>query len=76
MNSWIITDEQTHGSLDGMGLLLPPSVRPSVSVPIIYSICRITRSKYYQLNVGDVVKFGSSSRLFIFQGPAELQPEE
>ena len=37
---------------------------------------RITPGKYYQINVGDVLKFGSSTRLFILQGPAELQPEE
>ena len=39
-------------------------------------IASVTAGKYYHVNVGDVIKFGSSSRLFIFQGPAELLPEE
>ncbi|KAL6961098.1 hypothetical protein U1Q18_038863 [Sarracenia purpurea var. burkii] len=29
---------------------------------------------YAQLHVGDVIRFGHSSRLYIFQGPSELMP--
>ena len=31
---------------------------------------------YAPLRVGDVLRFGQSSRLYIFQGPAELMPQE
>lgn len=31
---------------------------------------------YVPVRVGDVLKFGQSSRLYVFQGPAELMPEE
>ena len=31
---------------------------------------------YCPLRVGDVLKFGQSSRLYVFQGPSELMPEE
>lgn len=31
---------------------------------------------YVPLRVGDILKFGQSSRLYVFQGPAELMPEE
>src|SRR3569833_2120768 len=31
---------------------------------------------YVPVHVGDVLKFGQSSRLYVFQGPAELMPEE
>ncbi|KAJ8637136.1 hypothetical protein MRB53_011403 [Persea americana] len=31
---------------------------------------------YNELHVGDVIRFGHSSRLYIFQGPSELMPPE
>lgn len=31
---------------------------------------------YVDLHVGDVIRFGHSSRLYIFQGPSELMPPE
>ncbi|CAL9102887.1 unnamed protein product [Musa textilis] len=31
---------------------------------------------YTELHVGDVIRFGMSSRLYIFQGPTELMPPE
>ncbi|KAH7300942.1 hypothetical protein KP509_23G004800 [Ceratopteris richardii] len=37
---------------------------------------QITGRAYIQLHVGDVFKFGLSSRLYILQGPVELMPKE
>jgi pSer/pThr/pTyr-binding forkhead associated (FHA) protein len=34
------------------------------------------KDKFYQLNVGDVLKFGCSSRIYVVKGPEVLQPEE
>jgi hypothetical protein len=32
--------------------------------------------EYQKLNIGDVLKFGESTRLYIVAGPAEELPEE
>ncbi|EOY03849.1 SMAD/FHA domain-containing protein [Theobroma cacao] len=37
---------------------------------------QVTKRTYVDLNVGDVIRFGHSSRLYIFQGPSELMPPE
>ncbi|XVE78606.1 hypothetical protein DITRI_Ditri13aG0159700 [Diplodiscus trichospermus] len=37
---------------------------------------QVTKRTYVDLHVGDVVRFGHSSRLYIFQGPSELMPPE
>ncbi|XWS36876.1 hypothetical protein CRYUN_Cryun20dG0122800 [Craigia yunnanensis] len=37
---------------------------------------KVTQRTYVDLHVGDVIRFGLSSRLFIFQGPSELMPPE
>lgn len=37
---------------------------------------RVSKNVYVELHVGDVIRFGQSSRLYILQGPSELmQPE-
>ncbi|CAJ1835838.1 unnamed protein product [Sphenostylis stenocarpa] len=37
---------------------------------------QVEKNTYVDLNVGDVIRFGRSSRLFIFQGPSDLMPPE
>ncbi|KAL4378097.1 hypothetical protein GQ457_02G006100 [Hibiscus cannabinus] len=37
---------------------------------------QVTKRTYVDLHVGDVLRFGHSTRLYIFQGPAELMPPE
>ncbi|KAF8723741.1 hypothetical protein HU200_021713 [Digitaria exilis] len=37
---------------------------------------QIKKKLYTEIHVGDVVRFGQSSRLYIFQGPSELMPPE
>ncbi|KAI3997138.1 hypothetical protein MKX01_008982 [Papaver californicum] len=37
---------------------------------------QVKRKTYMDLHVGDVVRFGLSSRMYIFQGPCELMPPE
>ncbi|GMH04393.1 hypothetical protein Nepgr_006232 [Nepenthes gracilis] len=37
---------------------------------------QVKKNVYVDLHVGDVLRFGHSSRLYIFQGPAELMPPE
>ncbi|OMP14168.1 hypothetical protein COLO4_00229 [Corchorus olitorius] len=37
---------------------------------------QVTKRTYVDLHVGDVIRFGHSSRLYIFQGPTELMPAE
>ncbi|WRX22299.1 Forkhead-associated (FHA) domain - like 10 [Theobroma cacao] len=37
---------------------------------------QVTKRTYVDLNVGDVIRFGHSSRLYIFQGPSELMPPD
>ncbi|XP_042511076.1 kanadaptin [Macadamia integrifolia] len=37
---------------------------------------QVTKKVYTELHVGDVIRFGNSSRLYIFQGPLELMPPE
>ncbi|KAK9272689.1 hypothetical protein L1049_003066 [Liquidambar formosana] len=37
---------------------------------------QVKKKIYVELHVGDVIRFGNSSRLYIFQGPAELMPPE
>uniref|UniRef100_A0A1D2AAS5 FHA domain-containing protein n=1 Tax=Auxenochlorella protothecoides TaxID=3075 RepID=A0A1D2AAS5_AUXPR len=37
---------------------------------------RLENKKHAPLRVGDIVRFGQSSRLYLFTGPAELLPEE
>jgi hypothetical protein len=37
---------------------------------------RLKAGVYAPLRVGDMVRFGQSSRLYVLQGPAELMPEE
>ncbi|OVA16881.1 Forkhead-associated (FHA) domain [Macleaya cordata] len=37
---------------------------------------QVKKRTYTDLHVGDVVRFGQSSRLYIFQGPSELMPPE
>eukprot|EP00951_Prasinocladus_malaysianus_P025437 scaffold223125_cov39-Prasinocladus_malaysianus.AAC.1 len=37
---------------------------------------RLKPKVYAPLRVGDMIKFGQSSRLYVLQGPAELMPEE
>ncbi|XP_066378158.1 uncharacterized protein [Miscanthus floridulus] len=36
----------------------------------------IKKKLYTEIHVGDVIRFGQSSRLYIFQGPSELMPPE
>ncbi|PPS19060.1 hypothetical protein GOBAR_AA01519 [Gossypium barbadense] len=36
----------------------------------------VTKKTYVDLCVGDVIRFGHSTRLYIFQGPSELMPPE
>ncbi|KDP24318.1 hypothetical protein JCGZ_25614 [Jatropha curcas] len=38
--------------------------------------CQVEKRVYVELHVGDVIRFGHSSRLYIFQGPPELMPPE
>ncbi|XVF31633.1 hypothetical protein REPUB_Repub17cG0008200 [Reevesia pubescens] len=37
---------------------------------------QVTKRTYVDLRVGDVIRFGHSSRMYIFQGPSELMPPE
>jgi hypothetical protein len=37
---------------------------------------RVPRQAYFRVNVGDVLKFGESSRLYIVGGPEDFQPAE
>uniref|UniRef100_A0A7N2KXK0 FHA domain-containing protein n=1 Tax=Quercus lobata TaxID=97700 RepID=A0A7N2KXK0_QUELO len=37
---------------------------------------QVKKGVYMDLRVGDVIRFGLSSRLYIFQGPSELMPPE
>ncbi|BAT83190.1 hypothetical protein VIGAN_04030400 [Vigna angularis var. angularis] len=37
---------------------------------------QVEKNTYVDLNVGDVIRFGRSSRMFIFQGPPDLMPPE
>lgn len=37
---------------------------------------KVDKRVYVDLNVGDVIRFGASTRLYIFQGPSELMPPE
>lgn len=37
---------------------------------------QINKKEYVELHVGDVIRFGLSTRLYIFQGPEELMPQE
>ncbi|KAF9623585.1 hypothetical protein IFM89_003375 [Coptis chinensis] len=37
---------------------------------------QVKKKVYTELHVGDVIRFGHSSRLYIFQGPSELMPPE
>ncbi|GAB4828013.1 hypothetical protein Ancab_034900 [Ancistrocladus abbreviatus] len=37
---------------------------------------QVKKKVYVDLHVGDVIHFGQSSRLYIFQGPTELMPPE
>lgn len=37
---------------------------------------QVEKNTYIDLHVGDVIRFGRSSRLFIFQGPPDLMPPE
>ncbi|TXG57646.1 hypothetical protein EZV62_015475 [Acer yangbiense] len=37
---------------------------------------QVKKRVYVDLHVGDVIRFGQSSRLYIFQGPSELMPVE
>ncbi|KAJ7974248.1 kanadaptin [Quillaja saponaria] len=37
---------------------------------------QVEKNIYVDLHVGDVIRFGQSSRLYIFQGPSELMPPE
>lgn len=37
---------------------------------------QIKKKVYMELHVGDVLRFGHSSRLYIFQGPTDLMPPE
>uniref|UniRef100_A0A0D9WP82 FHA domain-containing protein n=1 Tax=Leersia perrieri TaxID=77586 RepID=A0A0D9WP82_9ORYZ len=37
---------------------------------------QIKKKIYVEIHVGDVIRFGQSSRLYIFQGPSELMPPE
>ncbi|KAJ8751752.1 hypothetical protein K2173_025932 [Erythroxylum novogranatense] len=37
---------------------------------------QVDKRTYVELHVGDVIRFGHSSRLYIFQGPADLMPPE
>ncbi|XP_061344258.1 uncharacterized protein LOC133290215 [Gastrolobium bilobum] len=37
---------------------------------------QVEKNTYVDMHVGDVIRFGRSSRLFIFEGPSELMPPE
>ncbi|KAK4740479.1 hypothetical protein SAY87_032411 [Trapa incisa] len=37
---------------------------------------QVKKKLYVNLNVGDIIRFGQSSRLYIFQGPTNLMPPE
>nr|ADD60702.1 putative adaptor protein kanadaptin [Oryza officinalis] len=37
---------------------------------------QVKKNIYVEIHVGDVIRFGQSSRLYIFQGPSELMPPE
>ncbi|XP_021736686.1 kanadaptin-like [Chenopodium quinoa] len=37
---------------------------------------QVSKKQYVELRVGDVIRFGLSTRLYIFQGPEELMPLE
>ncbi|KAL6909626.1 hypothetical protein ACP4OV_001285 [Aristida adscensionis] len=37
---------------------------------------QMKKNLYTEIHVGDVIRFGQSSRLYIFQGPSELMPPE
>jgi len=37
---------------------------------------QVKQKLYTEIHVGDVIRFGQSSRLYIFQGPSELMPPE
>ncbi|XP_075090844.1 uncharacterized protein LOC107771829 [Nicotiana tabacum] len=37
---------------------------------------QVEKRNYVELHVGDVLRFGNSSRLYIFQGPTDLMPPE
>ncbi|PPD90893.1 hypothetical protein GOBAR_DD12170 [Gossypium barbadense] len=44
--------------------------------PVWVSAKMVTKKTYVDLRVGDVIRFGHSTRLYIFQGPSELMPPE
>ncbi|XAR51605.1 hypothetical protein NMG60_11006279 [Bertholletia excelsa] len=37
---------------------------------------QVNKKTHTELHVGDVIRFGQSSRLYLFQGPSELMPPE
>ncbi|KAM0917773.1 hypothetical protein ACQ4PT_009215 [Festuca glaucescens] len=37
---------------------------------------QIKKKLYTKIHVGDIIRFGQSSRLYLFQGPSELMPPE
>uniref|UniRef100_A0ACD5ZVH6 Uncharacterized protein n=1 Tax=Avena sativa TaxID=4498 RepID=A0ACD5ZVH6_AVESA len=37
---------------------------------------QIKKKMYTKIHVGDIIRFGQSSRLYLFQGPSELMPPE
>jgi pSer/pThr/pTyr-binding forkhead associated (FHA) protein len=37
---------------------------------------KVDKKVFVDLNVGDVIRFGGSTRLYIFQGPSDLMPPE
>nr|ACF22717.1 FHA domain protein [Brachypodium distachyon] len=45
-------------------------------VTLVFCILQIKKRMYTKIHVGDVIRFGQSSRLYIFQGPSELMPPE
>uniref|UniRef100_A0A2K1X638 Uncharacterized protein n=2 Tax=Populus trichocarpa TaxID=3694 RepID=A0A2K1X638_POPTR len=39
-----------------------------------FSVSQVEKRVYVALHVGDVIRFGHSSQLYIFQGPSDLMP--
>ncbi|EXB77630.1 hypothetical protein L484_018146 [Morus notabilis] len=48
----------------------------SISDQLLLRREEVEKKSYVDLHVGDVIRFGQSSRLYIFQGPTELMPQE
>lgn len=56
-----------------VGLLRVASGASVIAACVLWcGICQ----EFHRLHVGDVIKFGESTRLYVLEGPEELRPAE